>query len=126
MSNNLYDNVNITELVSIIAELGFQVNPLLPKERLIEIIRGSDPTAAEISPLLDMRLVNRETLNEHWHSLQLQLVTTCKGKCREEGSLCPDMMVLLCNRRMSEMRKHRGGKSRTTKTFRIAGSPESA
>ena len=122
---NTFDNVNTTELVEIISEFGFQVNPLLPRERLIEIICQTDPLASELSPFQQMREENKLVLNEHWHSLQLQLITTCKGKCREEGFVCPDLMVLLCHRRMKELRKDKG-KSRGTKTYKIVKSPETA
>lgn len=126
MDDDIYAEVNKTELVTVIAELGFHINPELPKEKMVEIIRGRDPAASELSPLMDLRAANKETLNNHWHSLQLQLVTTCKGKCREEGAACPDIMVLLCSRRMADLQRHNKDKSRSTKTYKVKESQGSA
>jgi len=113
------ERMSKTEIISILAERELSILPSIEKSRLVELMLGDIPENKELSPTRFLSSEIRIKLDEHWQSLQLQLIETCKGRCRkEERYKCPDILTVICHSRMAAMKIPKRKTSRSLKKYR--------
>lgn len=87
-----WKDVNKTELVQLLAEIGIRSHRGMSKKALMECVRTTRPPEDEGNPFDVDRDIIIAFLEKHWDKVKFQLDVKCHGRCYEHS----DMQVLAC------------------------------
>lgn len=85
-------DINKTELVQLLAEIGIRSHRGMSKKALMECVRTTKPPKDEGNPFDEERDLIIAFLKKHWDKVKSQLDVRCHGRCYEHS----DMQVLAC------------------------------
>lgn len=85
-------DINKTELVQLLAEIGIRANRGMSRKALIECVRTTLPPKDDGNPFDRERDIIIAFLKKYWDKVKSQLDVKCHGRCYEHS----DMQVLAC------------------------------